>query len=117
VVDDEFVADWKWLGPDWDDINDPDSSAVGWVSGDALSEEAQADLDDFIDGLGSGDINLYVGPLNWQDATEFLADGVEATDADLVRRAVAKASLGERSPISSASSGPGGSTPDDTSHP
>jgi simple sugar transport system substrate-binding protein len=80
VIDDEFVADWKWLGPDWDDINDPDSSAVGWVSGDALSDEAQADLDDFIAGLGSGDINLYVGPLNWQDATEFLADGVEATD-------------------------------------
>ena len=80
VIDDEFVADWKWLPPDWDDINDPDSSAVGWVSGDALSDEAQADLDDFIDGLGSGDINLYVGPLNWQDATEFLADGVEATD-------------------------------------
>jgi simple sugar transport system substrate-binding protein len=83
VIDDEFVADWKWLGPDWDDINDPDSSAVGWVSGDALSDEAQADLDDFIAGLGSGDINLYVGPLNWQDATEFLADGVEATDFEI----------------------------------
>jgi simple sugar transport system substrate-binding protein len=83
VIDDEFVADWKWLPPDWDDINDPDSSAVGWVSGDALSAEAQADLDDFIAGLGSGDIVLYRGPLNWQDETEFLADGVEATEFEI----------------------------------
>jgi simple sugar transport system substrate-binding protein len=80
VIDDEFVADWKWLGPDWDDINDPDSSAVGWVNGEGLSADAAADLEEFIAGLGSGDINLYVGPLNWQDESEFLADGVEATD-------------------------------------
>ena len=80
VIDGEFTAEWLWVGPDWDDINDPDTSAVGWVSGDGLSTEASADLDDFIAGLGSGDIDLYVGPLNWQDGTAFLADGAEATD-------------------------------------
>ena len=53
---------------------------MGWVSGDGLSTEASGDLDDFIAGLGSGDIDLYVGPLNWQDGTAFLADGAEATD-------------------------------------
>jgi len=80
VIDDEFEATWLWLGPDWDDINDPDTSAVGWVSGEGLSAEASASLDDFIAGLGSGDIELYTGPLNWQDGTAFLADGEEATD-------------------------------------
>ncbi|HLA67811.1 MAG TPA: BMP family ABC transporter substrate-binding protein [Acidimicrobiia bacterium] len=80
VIDGEFTAEWLWVGPDWDDINDPDTSAVGWVSGDGLSTEASADLDDFIAGLGSGDIDLYVGPLNWQDGTAFLAAGAEATD-------------------------------------
>ena len=80
VIDDQFEATWLWLGPDWDDINNPDTSAVGWVSGDALSAEASADLDDFIAGLGNGDIALYVGPLNWQDGSAFLADGEEATD-------------------------------------
>ena len=80
VIDDEFTASWLWLGPDWDDINDPDTSAVGWVSGNGLPAEASGDLDAFIAGLGSGDIDLYVGPLNWQDGSAFLADGAEATD-------------------------------------
>ncbi len=80
VIDDEFEATWLWLGPDWDDINDPDTSAVGWVSGEGLSAEASDSLDDFIAGLGSGDIELYRGPLNWQDGSVFLTDGEEATD-------------------------------------
>jgi len=80
VIDGEFTAEWLWVGPDWDDINDPDTSAVGWVSGNGLPAEASGDLDAFIAGLGSGDIDLYVGPLNWQDGSAFLADGAEATD-------------------------------------
>ncbi len=80
VIDDEFTADWKWLGPNWDDINDRDSSAVGWINGDGLSADAAADLETFIAGLGDGSIELYAGPLNWQDGSEFLADGVVATD-------------------------------------
>lgn len=80
VIDGDFEATWRWLGPDWDDINDRDTSAIGWLSGAGLAEEAAGDLGDFIDGLASGDIDLYVGPLNWQDGTAFLADGEEATD-------------------------------------
>lgn len=80
VIDDEFEATWVWLGPDWDDINNPDTTAVGWVSGDGLPAGASADLDEFIADLGSGDVELYRGPLNWQDGSAFLADGEEATD-------------------------------------
>ncbi|HEX5630229.1 MAG TPA: BMP family ABC transporter substrate-binding protein [Acidimicrobiia bacterium] len=83
VIDDEFEATWEWLGPNWDDITDEDSSAVGWVNGDGLSAEAAADLEEFIAGLGSGEIELYRGPLNWQDGTEFLADGETATDFEI----------------------------------
>ena len=83
VIDDEFQATWTWFGPDWDDIDNPDTSGVGWVNGAGLSDEAAADLADFIDGLASGDVNLYRGPLNWQDGSEFLADGVTATDFDI----------------------------------
>ncbi len=83
VIDDEFEATWEWLGPNWDDITDEDSSAVGWVNGDGLSSEAAADLEEFIAGLGSGDIELYRGPLNWQNGTEFLADGETATDFEV----------------------------------
>jgi simple sugar transport system substrate-binding protein len=80
VIDGEFEATWQWLGPDWNDINDPDRSAVGFLPGDGLSVSAKADLDDFIVRLGGGGIQLYVGPLRWQDGTLFLADGEHAAD-------------------------------------
>ncbi len=53
------------------------------MNGDGLSAEAAADLEEFIAGLGSGEIELYRGPLNWQDGTEFLADGETATDFEI----------------------------------
>lgn len=80
VISGDFEAFWAWNGPDWDDINNPDTTAVGWVFGDGLSAEAKADLEDFIAGLGDGDISLYTGPLNWQDGSAFLAAGETATD-------------------------------------
>ena len=83
VIDGSFTAEWQWLGPDWEDMNNPDTSAVGWLSGPALTDESATMLDEFIAGLASGETNLFVGPLNYQDGTEYLADGVEATDADI----------------------------------
>jgi simple sugar transport system substrate-binding protein len=80
VIAGQFKAQWLWLGPDWDDINDRDRSAVGWLSGDGLAANAKVHLDDFIDGLGNGKIQLYVGPLEWQDGTPFLTNGQQATD-------------------------------------
>ncbi len=83
VIKGEFEATWNWVPPDWDDINNVDTTGIGWVDGDGLSADAQAQLADFIDGLADGSINLYEGPLNWQDGSEFLADGEEATDFEI----------------------------------
>ncbi len=83
VIDGNFKAEWQWVGPDWDDINNRNTSAIGWVDGDGLSSAAKADLDKFIDGLANGDIDLFVGPLNFQDGSAFLAAGEEATQAQI----------------------------------
>jgi simple sugar transport system substrate-binding protein len=83
VIDDSFEATWQWLGPDWEDINNPDTSAVGWLDGPALTDEASTMLAEFIAGLAGGDNNLFTGPLNFQDGSVFLADGEEATDAQI----------------------------------
>ena len=80
VIQARFAAQWLWLGPDWDDINDRNRSAVGWLAGQGLSVDAKGDVDDFIAGLGGGNIRLYVGPLKWQDGTPFLAAGEQAAD-------------------------------------
>lgn len=74
---------WEWVGPDWSDLNNKDTSAIGWVNGPALTDEQQAQLDEFIAGLADGSIDLFVGPLNYQDGTSYLADGEEATDEQI----------------------------------
>jgi simple sugar transport system substrate-binding protein len=83
VIRDDFEATWEWNGPDWDDINNPDTSAVGWASGDGLPDDVAGSLEEFISGLADGSIDLYVGPLNYQDGSVFLEDGEEASDEQI----------------------------------
>lgn len=79
AVDGTWTSNFQWNGPDWADINNPDTSAVGFVKGAALSDDASAKLDEFIAELAGG-LNLWTGPMNLQDGTPFLADGEVATD-------------------------------------
>jgi len=71
---------WVWLEPDWKDINNPDTSAVGFAAGPALSASARQTLDTFIKDLGSKKIELFKGPLNYQDGSRFLKNNEIATD-------------------------------------
>ncbi len=80
VIDGSFTSTWSWFEPDWDDINDLDSSVVGFFQGDGLSADNASSLDTFIAGLADGSIELYEGPLNWQDGSQFLGAGDVATD-------------------------------------
>jgi simple sugar transport system substrate-binding protein len=75
----QFKGEFVWADPDWKDINNPNTSPVGFVRGKALSEENSKFLDQFITGLGDGSINLYKGPLKYQDGTDFLKAGETAT--------------------------------------
>jgi simple sugar transport system substrate-binding protein len=79
----EWNPTWDWLNPTWDDLNDLDSSAIGFMKGNALSDENKAKLDTFIDGLASEDITLFAGPLNFQDGSVYLEDGEEATEEQI----------------------------------
>jgi simple sugar transport system substrate-binding protein len=80
VQDGTYKQYWDWNGPDWKDINNPDTSAVGFVKGPALSADASTQVDTFIRGLGDGSIVLFKGPLNYQDGSVYLKDGEVATD-------------------------------------
>jgi simple sugar transport system substrate-binding protein len=77
-MDGTWEQAWTWDDPDWNDINNRDTSAIGFLPGPALTEDAKAKVEEFIAGLGDGSINLFVGPLNFQDGSAFLADGAEA---------------------------------------
>ena len=79
AIDGTWQEGFEWNGPDWADINNPDTSAIGFVKGPGLSADASAKLDEFIGKLAGG-LDLWTGPINLQDGSPYLADGVAATD-------------------------------------
>jgi len=83
VVDGSFKAGFEWNGPDWKDISNADTSAVGFVEGPAFAEANRNSFDQFVAGLANGSINLFTGPLNYQDGSPFLKDGEVATDLQI----------------------------------
>ncbi len=74
------INEFIWLKPDWKDINSQ-TSMVGFLPGNGLKDKKL--LDQFIKGLGDGSINLYKGPINFQDGTVFLKSGEVATDQQI----------------------------------
>jgi simple sugar transport system substrate-binding protein len=96
-MDGTWEPSWDWVGPYWEDLNDPDRATVGWLSGDGLSAENQEQLQAFIDSLaefatnpmtpqdefGLTSIALWEGPLNLQDGTEMVGPGQMAEPLDV----------------------------------
>ncbi|MEJ2562466.1 MAG: BMP family ABC transporter substrate-binding protein [Anaerolineales bacterium] len=74
---------WDWNPPYWQDLNDETQTAVGWVDGPGLTADMKANLDMFISGMASGDINVWTGPINLQDGTEYIPAGQTATDEQI----------------------------------
>lgn len=83
AIDGKFVSKWDWIGPDWKDINNADTSAVGFLPGKGLTAEETATIAKLEAGLADGSINLYTGPLNYQDGTPYLKAGETATDEQI----------------------------------
>jgi simple sugar transport system substrate-binding protein len=77
-----FTSHFEWNGPDWSNINNPDTSAVGFNKGAALSKTASDAVDKFTAELAKG-LNLWKGPLNQQDGAVYLKDGETATDQQI----------------------------------
>jgi simple sugar transport system substrate-binding protein len=77
-----FKSNFQWNGPDWKDLNNKDTTAIGFEKGAALSADAAGTLDKFIEELAGG-LNLWQGPLNLQDGAAYLKDGETATDQQI----------------------------------
>ena len=83
VTNGAYKQYWDWNGPDWKNIGNPDTSAVGFERGPALSAEAGARIDTLIRGLGNHLILLWKGPLWLQDGSLYLKPGEVATDLQI----------------------------------
>ena len=74
---------WLWLSPDWKDINNEDTSVVGFKKGNALTASVSKHLDTFIKDLGSKKVVLFKGPLNYKNGSVFLEKDKSATDNEI----------------------------------
>ena len=98
VKNGEWEQGWNWNSPYWDDLTDNDRTAVGWVMGDGLNEDQQAQLEEFIAFLAEQDsgsldqdtvreegrsLGLWVGPLNLQDGTPLAEEGEVVVPIDV----------------------------------
>lgn len=79
----KLTAAWDWDSPDWKNINNPDTGAVGFTFGKALSADNTTTVQKFIAGLADGSINLFKGPITLQDKTVYVKDGSSATDKEI----------------------------------
>jgi simple sugar transport system substrate-binding protein len=80
VMEGKWSQYWDWNGPDWKEINNADTSAVGFLKGKALGQENAEKVDAFVKGLADGSIQLFKGPLYFQDGKVYLKEGEGATD-------------------------------------
>jgi len=84
LIGNAMTGKWKqeflWLGPDWKSINNLSTSSIGFKPGTVLDDKLKKALADFQAALADGSLNLFSGPLNFQDGTVFLKKGEKATD-------------------------------------
>lgn len=71
-----------WLGPDWQAINNPATTTIGFMPGQALGDSQKQALTDFQKALAGG-LNLFTGPINFQDGSPFLTAGASASDEQI----------------------------------
>lgn len=83
VADGNWAQTWDWNAADYNALGDPAQTHVGWVPGEGLSADASASLDDFIGKLATGEINVWTGPINLIDGSEYIAAGATATDDEV----------------------------------
>jgi simple sugar transport system substrate-binding protein len=83
VMDGTKFTDFIWSGPDYASITAPKTEMIGFLQGKALGSENAAFMDQFVKGLGDGSIDLFKGPINFQDGTPFLKADEKATDQQI----------------------------------
>jgi simple sugar transport system substrate-binding protein len=82
AMDSTWTSSFQWNAPDWANINNPDTSAVGFVTGQGLSADNLTGVNEFINKLADG-LNLWTGPIDLQDGTVYLEAGKVATDQQI----------------------------------
>ena len=81
AMDGTWKSHHEWNGPDWKNINNPDTGAVGFMKG-TLTKAASDGVDKFVAELAKG-LDLWSGPINLQDGAAYVAKGKKATDQQI----------------------------------
>jgi simple sugar transport system substrate-binding protein len=82
-MDGTFKPEFNWFAPDWAHFEDMGVNGVGFARGPALANSV--DLDSFINLLAQGPetFNLWAGPMEYQDGSNFITAGSKATTTQI----------------------------------
>ncbi|MDQ7032354.1 MAG: BMP family ABC transporter substrate-binding protein [Desulfonauticus sp.] len=80
VLNKTWQQEWLWMPPYWQDINNKDRSPIGFIVGPTVNKKIKTALANFIEQLSSKQIQLFKGPLYYQDGSVFLRAGEIASD-------------------------------------
>jgi simple sugar transport system substrate-binding protein len=83
VRDGKWHQYWEWNYPDFKDLNNKDTSAIGFKKGGALGAKESQLVDTFLSRIGDKSVNLFKGPLFYQDGSVYLKEGEVATDQQI----------------------------------
>ncbi|MEP0918205.1 BMP family ABC transporter substrate-binding protein [Leptolyngbya sp. DQ-M1] len=77
-----YPSEFVWSGPDYQNLSAPSSGMIGFNVGQALGDNKKF-LDEFAKGMADGSINLYKGPIKFQDGSDFVKAGATATEQQI----------------------------------
>lgn len=77
-----YTTEFVWSGPDYQNLSAPSNEMIGFNVGQALGDNKKF-LDQLAKGMADGSINLYKGPIKFQDGSDFVKAGATATDQQI----------------------------------
>ncbi|MBA12553.1 MAG: BMP family ABC transporter substrate-binding protein [SAR202 cluster bacterium] len=83
VGNDSFKATFDWVEPEIKNGKTDEDSMIGFKYGEALSNESKKRIESTAKDL-SGDVrNIFTGPLNYQDGSEYVSSGKTASLSEI----------------------------------
>jgi simple sugar transport system substrate-binding protein len=78
VAEGTWTPSFQWPAPDYENFEDLDITTSLFINGPALTEEVAASIEQLKQELADG-LDLWAGPINLQDGTNYVAEGETAT--------------------------------------
>ena len=83
VANDSFIPTFDWVEPNLTEGKTSSDSMIGFKYGNAISDESKKRIESMVKELSGDMTNIFSGPLNFQDGSEYVPNGKSASLSDI----------------------------------